>query len=287
MKFLAGFTDTKDIFYVPPAEDKPIFTVMGTIFFIIAACSFVPETLEMLEQRTSYGLSFFFVFGNSLGQWLLVVNFLCLNWREFVGFMGYPFKTTYPFLLVFFELFCPWILFLPCTYLTFIYADREHLAEMTAKRQLLEKVYCISLVVANLVCSIILLLMWGFGGMSDGFNGQFLQKFGDACGYISLILEVIQFIPQYWETIRIRDNGSLSLVMLMIQGPANIANALYMALIRKESVSTYITVIFDGSAECGLLLLCLFFKLYRYVKNDPVDYGQLSSMLLQPIEAVS
>ena len=75
--------------------------------------------------------------------------------------------------------------------------------------------------------------------------------------------------------------------MLSIQGPANLVNGLYMAVIRHESPSTYLTIIFDGAAEMGLLLLCLFFKIYRYVKEEPVDYGHLSSILLTPIEALT
>ncbi|EAY18262.1 hypothetical protein TVAG_253740 [Trichomonas vaginalis G3] len=286
-RWQTGFMDYKEIFYVPPSEDKPIYTVIGTIFFVIAACSFIPETMEMIQQRTSYGLSFFFVWGNSWGQFLLVVNFLCLNYTEFLGFLGYSFKITYPFLLVFFELFCQWILFLPCPYLTFIYADREHTAEKTEKQQLLGKIHCIGLVILNILASVVLLVIWIAGGMHFGFTSKFMTAFGDVCGYISLVLEIFQYLPQYIETIKIRDNGSLSLVMLSIQGPANLVNGLYMAVIRHESPSTYLTIIFDGAAEMGLLLLCLFFKIYRYVKEEPVDYGHLSSILLTPIEALT
>jgi hypothetical protein len=45
---------------------------------------------------------------------------------------------------------------------------------------------------------------------------------------ISTALELGFFIPQMWTTCKLRDGGFLSLLMLEIHRPADLANSLYM-----------------------------------------------------------
>jgi uncharacterized protein with PQ loop repeat len=268
-------------------QDELIWTIIGTIFYIIAFISFIPETMELMVQGTNYGLSLWFAFGNSVGQWLLVVNFLCLNYTEFLGFFGYNFGTSYPALLVFLDLFTQWILFLPCIYLTMIVDDREHDDGLSKKEILKKRINCIGLVIFNVVGSISLLLLWCVLGVTQGFNSKIIKYIGEGCGYLSIILEVIQYVPQYVTTIKIKDNGSLSLLMLEIQGPSALANGLYMAIARHESLSTYGTSLVDAAAQIGLLIICLFFKLCKYIEKSDPDFERLSAILLQPITPVT
>ena len=279
----AGFAD----YFAALQGDEKIWTIIGTIFYVISFISFIPETVELFQQGTNYGLSLWFAFGNSVGQWLLVVNFLCLNYQQFLGFFGYSLSKSFPALLVFLDLFTQWILFLPCIYLTMIVDDREHEDGLSRKQKFRRRAMCIGLVVLNLSLSFILLAIWAGVGSHLGFNCKFLVYVGDICGYLSVVLEIIQYVPQYITTIKLRDNGSLSLLMLEIQGPSALANGLYMAIARHESLSTYATSLVDATAQIGLLVLCLCFKLYKYIEKDETDFEQLSTIVLTPITPVN
>ena len=165
--------------------------------------------------------------------------------------------------------------------------DREHEKGLTKKQILWNRINCIGLVLLNIGSSILLLVLWCVLGTKLGFNSKVIKYIGEICGYLSVILEIIQYVPQYITTIKIKDNGSLSLLMLEIQGPSCLANGLYMAIARHESLSTYATSLVDASAQIGLLVLCWCFKLCRYMEKSDPDYEQLSAVLLQPIVPVS
>ena len=278
----SGFVD----YFAALEGDALVWTIVGTVFYVVAFISFIPETVELFVQGTNYGLSLLFAFGNSVGQWLLVINFLCLNYGEFLGFFGYSFGTSFPALLVFLDLFTQWILFLPCIYLTMIVDDREHEEGLSKKEKMKKRITCIGLVIINIAFSLGLLAVWVILGTKFGFNCKYIVYIGDFCGYISVFLEVLQYVPQYWTTIQIKDNGSLSLLMLEIQGPAALLNGLYMAIARHEKLSTYATSLVDAAAQIGLLILCLCFKLYKYIEKEKTDFEHLSTIVLTPITPV-
>lgn len=275
-----GFMDYRNSF----PETKQAWTIIGTIFYIIGFIAYLPETFELVTSKTNYGLSLLFTFGNSIGQWLLVINFLCLNYDEFLGFFTNDFKTCYPALLVFIELFTQWFLFLPCVYLTLHLDDREHISELPKNKRLLHKIECIGLVILNVIVSLGLLLAWAIIGTRYGFNSPIIEWIGEACGVLSTLLEVLQYVPQFYTTIKIRDNGSLSLLMLEIQGPTALANGIYMAVALGESWTTYSCSLVDASAQLSLLGICLCFKFCKKIKSDNIDYPELSVKVLEAYE---
>ena len=266
------------------ADIEFTWTLIGTLFYIIGLIAFLPETIELIQNGTNYGLSLAFAFGNSLGQWLLVINFLCLNYQEFLGFFNYEFAVSYPSFLVFLDLFTQWILFLPCIYLTMIYEDREFNTNDPPKKRFWAKINCIGLVVINIIISLGLLLLWIFVGTTQGFDCEFLHAFGEFCGMASTVLELIQYIPQFITTIKLRDNGSLSLLMLEIQGPTALANGIYMAVALGESWTTYSCSLVDATAQISLLIICIAFKVCKKTEINETDFSALSVKVLAPLE---
>ena len=278
----SGFFDYRNSF----ADVPMMFTIVGVIVFVVNSLAFLPESYELISNRTNYGLSSLFIFGNSIGQFLLIINFMCLNYTEFCGIFNHPFKVSLPSLVTFFSLFGQWFCFLPCVFLTIVLDDREHMEGMTPKERFRAKLNVIGLVILNVVCSFALLSIWAFLGHKLEFSASLIHHFGEFCGLLSSFLEVLQAIPQIITTIQIRGNGSLSLLMLEIQGPSALLSALYMALALKESFTTYLTVLIEGTSQLTLLTLCLFFKFCKYIQKGQTDYSTMQMTLLKPIDPV-
>ena len=276
----SGFYDYRNSF----ADVNIIFTVIGTIVCLVNSLAFLPESYELLHNRSNYGLSSMFVYGNSIGQFLLIVNFLCLNYDEFSGIFHYGFNVTFSSLLTFFSLFGQWFAFLPVVFLTLVLDDREFTQNQTKKEKLFSKLNVIGLVVLNVVSALGLLYLWSFLGTKIEFSSIYIRRFGELCGIISSIVEVIQAFPQIITTIKIRGNGSLSMLMLEIQGPSALLSALYMAIALKENFTTYLMVLIEGTSQLILLTLCLVFKYFGNNQKGETDYSSMQMRLLKPID---
>ena len=275
MDYRFGYTDV-----------KLIFTIIGTIVCLVNSLAFIPETYELVSNRTNFGLSSSFVYGNSIGQFLLIINFLCLNSEEFCGIFSYNFHVTFSSLLTFFTLFGQWILFLPVVFLTLNLDDREFNKHDTQSEKFWNKFTIIGLVILNIVSSMALLFIWGFLGNYFDFSSIYVRRFGELCGIISSVLEVFQAFPQIYTTIKIRGNGSLSLLMLQIQGPSALFSAFYMAFALNESFTTYLMVLIEGASQITLLCLSLFFKYCGNNEKTDIDYTTLQMKLLNPLDPV-
>jgi hypothetical protein len=86
------------------------------------------------------------------------------------------------------------------------------------------------------------------------------MSYAEVCGSISTALELGFFLPQMWTTCKLKDGGSLSLLMLEIQAPADLANSLYMWLGTGDHWTTWLTVLVNSGEEFTILGTCLVFR---------------------------
>jgi hypothetical protein len=132
-----------------------------------------------------------------------------------------------------------------------------------------------------------LFLIWLFGGVFTGFQSTFIHTCGRLTGVVAFIMELVQFIPQLITTIKLQDNGSLSLLMLEIQAPTNLANGLFMWLGQGDDFTTFASAMLDATQEFTLLGLCIFFKWKKSHAHDKMtDFSAVSMTLLEQIEPV-
>ena len=93
---------------------------------------------------------------------------------------------------------------------------------------------------------------------------------------------MMQFIPQVIKTFKMKDHGSLSVLMLKIQAPTNLGNAFFMWFGEHEDWTTFTASMADGAWEFVLLGLCIY---YDRKKKQLMHEQQEQSMseLSQPI----
>ena len=255
----AGFVDS--LHCCPTVE--PVWQIIGSIFFLVTFISFVPQTVELVQARSSFGIEPLAIFCQSLGHWLLVVNISCFRALDFVGFFQYPTVRAFPRMLIFMSLFFQWMMFVPTIYQAYIYHDREERPARDRRAIWLE--WFKTSGGAILLTTVDLILLAIFVGMSVkfGFESQPVLKYAQTCGTIATLLEFGFFVPQLYTTCKLRDGGSLSLIMLEIQAPADVCNALYMWLGTGDDWTSWLTVMVNGLEEFILLGTCLLFKCIR------------------------
>jgi uncharacterized protein with PQ loop repeat len=251
-----GFIDWAHCFPGVPV----MWQVIGTLFFTVVFISFLPQTTELVTSRSSFGIESIAIFCQSLGHFLLVVNLLSFHAYDFVGFFQYPTMRAFPRIITFFNLFFQWILFLPTVLQLSIYHDRE-IREARGQEQIRSEWYktcaigiCLTLVDLTLVSI--------FVGLATFYNfeTQPICSYAEICGTISTVLEIGFFLPQMYTTCKLKDGGSLSLLMLEIQAPADLANSLYMWLGTGDHWTTWLCVLVNAAEEFTLLGTCLLFK---------------------------
>ena len=263
-----------------------MWTIVGSVFLIVTLVSYLPQTIQIIKDRSSYGISGAYVLAQALGLWFLAYNVICLKSYDFVGMFQYQSVKTFARLLTFVNLFLQWAFYLPAPLLTFIFHDRK--PRESRKENMIRKEWNTSRGFAVLALGVFsaLLVIWSIGGMTKGFKAQIVQFFGETTGVIAFIMELVQFLPQLYTTIKLRDNGSLSLLMLEIQAPTNLANGLFMWLGQGDNITTFASALLDATQEFTLLGLCIYFKWKKSHRVDKTDFSAVSMSILEQIEPV-
>ena len=282
-QLFVGFIDYHFSFPIVPL----ILTLIGTMFFLINFGSYIPEIFLVIKNKSNEGISMLFCICNSTNQCLLLLNVLSLNFHEFAGIFQYSILQTFAALITILTLFFQWFLFLPVVYLNFVFNDQTSIQkEPMSEKKKQYRLMCIYLII-NASAFTIFLIVWLYLGCTVGFNSHLVKTLGGLAGIVSAAIEVLQFIPQFITTIKLRDSGSLSLAMLSVQGPSLLCSGFYMWLVVHEEWTTYVCVIIDGAALISLLILCLFFKFWKMIQNKRGNLTQMSSVILEPILPVT
>jgi uncharacterized protein with PQ loop repeat len=97
-----------------------------------------------------------------------------------------------------------------------------------------------------------------------GGEGVSTISFGATLGGISGIMSGLMWIPQIVYTIRHRDGGSLSLLMLCIQLPGNFAAVYFQAIVEQEGITTFGPYLASGLEQLVLIFILVYFRVRAY-----------------------
>ena len=253
---LQGFIDYDYCFDSVPI----LWIVIGLVFLVISFIAYMPQTLELLDQKTSYGLSTISVYGQTTMQFFQIMNVIHLMAYDYVGLLQHNFGHTFKNYITFLSLFTQWIEYIPVVFLSMMFHDREERSlkdEKAFKRSWIQAMLMVSGCLTTNIC---LLFIWAIIGFKVGFQSNSIQIVGQLYGYIATAIDFCQFIPQLVETCRIRSAGALSLTQLEIQAFSDLAQALFMWLGQGVDLSTYLNGIMDSMSEFLLIFVCFAFK---------------------------
>ncbi|KAK8893944.1 hypothetical protein M9Y10_022373 [Tritrichomonas musculus] len=274
---LAGFTD-----YTSQMETSSsgIWQALGYIIFTGTVISLIPQIHSIIKRRSSYGINPMTPFISNFSQFILLFNIICLRSSDFVAATQVNFFQVLPRLMTFANAFALWIVYLPVIILNTLYFDREKRANRPTED--LHKEWCFNLLFTclNIIGSFIILFIFFILIFVTGIGSKIITSMGKVFGTIALLSVIIQYLPQFVTTCKLRDNGSFSLLLLAIQAPGGTASALFMAIGQNDHWTTWMSTLAASIQQFCLLFLCIIFKIQRRRKKllaEPLLGGQSST----------
>ena len=266
---LNGFVDYTFCF----PESSVTWTIVGSIIVIGSSISIIPQMVNIVKNKTSFGLNPLTIFVSSFSQFILVTNVVSLHDFDFVGFLQFPFARVIPRFLTFMVTFVLWYFYLVIPFLNMIFLDLKLRMKRDNEQIRREKFFARFTAVFLPISASIFILIFLIMGTSKGFNSVLVQGYGGMCGTIATIIGFAQYIPQMITTIKFEDPGSLSLLLLFIQAPGGVANALFMWIGQGDHWTTWISILSASIQQFILIFIILFFKVKKWrIRKMQADY---------------
>ena len=237
--------------------------IIGGIIFLGTIISVIPQLTIIISNRSSYGLNSFSIGFTSFGQFIMIVNLISLHCNDFVGLLQIPINISFPRMMTFINVFTLWFMYFFIPILTNIFFDIESrrnrtLPEIPKERKLNIKIFIILI----LLISILSLLPFIIGYFYS-YGGNFIYQLGKYLGTLASILVFAQYLPQMITTCKLKDTGSLSLMMLSIQGPGGLINTLFMWIGNHDHWTTWLSFMIASLQQLLLLFIGIYFKLTK------------------------
>lgn len=252
----AGFIDYSSVFAVPHAT----WIIVGSVIVVGTVISVLPQIASIIINKSSFGLNPMTLFITTFSQFVLLTNVICFHIEDFMGFLQYPFYQSIPRFLPFLITFALWFCFLVIPFLHLIFFDKELREARPAKQIKREKLMSLVIIILFPSLDFIFLIVYFVIGAVTGFNSSITLNYGKVCGTIATIIGFAQYIPQMVTTIRLKDPGSLSLILLLIQAPGGTANALFMAIAQHDDWTTWISILSASIQQFILIIICVYYK---------------------------
>jgi len=271
----SGFIDYIRCFHVV----KPVWKIAGSLIWLGTALSLLPQLLRIVQNRSSYGISPMFVVLTSVSQFLVVMNMFCLHNADFVGANQISMSRVIPRFLTFFNLFTLWYGYFPVIILLYVFFDMQPRVKRTREKFGIEKKEILLISVGFPIFCVFLYTFFHAMSTKHGYGSQFILGLGKSCGGIASILALIHYIPQFVRTYNLKDHGSFSLLMLGIQAPGGLTNAMVMWIGQGEHWTTFTPMMLSAIQQFLLLGMCLY---YKHIRNSNLNNHLLSDKI-EPI----
>lgn len=251
----SGFVDYSNCYH----KVEPIWIVVGAAITIGTIISVIPQLYNFVKNRSSYGLNSFTVATTSIGQYVNVLNYICLHAADFVGVISYSCATFLPRLLSFINIFMLWYMYIGNTFLNFIFFDKQPRARRNRNAIKLDYKVNLSFSLCLNIANFVLTALYIVFGLLYGFHGAFMRRYGYILGTSGGVIAFAQYAPQIYTTCKLQDPGSLSLILLGIQAPGGTINTLFLAVGNKDNWTTWLPLLVGATQQFILLIICIFF----------------------------
>ena len=251
----AGFIDYSNCYH----KVEPIWIVVGVGITLGTVISVIPQLWNFVKNRSSYGLNSFTVATTSIGQYVNVLNYVCLHGADFIGMISHPCTVFLPRLLSFINIFMLWYMYIGNTFLNFIFFDKQPRQRRTKKDIKLDYKVNLSFSLGLNVTNFVLTALYIIFGLFYGFESESLRRYGHILGTTGGVIAFAQYAPQMYTTCKLQDPGSLSLVLLAIQAPGGTINTLFLAIGNKDNWTTWLPLFVGATQQFILLFICIFF----------------------------
>lgn len=240
-----------------------VWQLVGYVILLGTIVSLLPQIYNLIKRKSSYGMNPMTLFVSNFSQYILVFNIICLRSSDFIAACQVSFFQILPRLMTFLNAFALWIVYLPIIVLNTLYFDREVRPYRQQEAFKGEWIFNRLFLSLNVGGSMIILIIYFTLLLTTGIGSEEITMMGKTFGTIALLAVVVQYLPQFITTCKLRDNGSFSLILLALQAPGGTASALFMAIGQGDHWTTWMSTLAASVQQFTLLFLCIFFKIQK------------------------
>ncbi|AWU77561.1 uncharacterized protein C5L36_0D03005 [Pichia kudriavzevii] len=240
------------VYELPPLRGFVLSIGLGVLIF----GTYVPQHIRILKRRTSEGLSPSYILLGSAASVASLINIFIFTMP---ARRCCPILTRYEcmsslsgFCQILIQTSGSLIIFLLC-----IFATRESLIESRADLLQIRRNFkiLIGYVLANVVTYEYIML----SSLSDDNLNRMFQL-ANLNGVASMLMALMQYIPQLFTTYSLKHPGSLSIPMLCLQAPGGMLWSYSLWVKTNSQWSSWLPYLVSAVMQTFLLCMCLYFK---------------------------
>lgn len=258
MNRFQGFVDYSSCF---PQSDT-LWVVIGWIIFTGTVVSLIPQIQIIISKKSSFGLNSFSIIITSFGQFIILINIMCLRSSDFMGAKQQPLTRVMDRFMTFLNAFVLWILYLCVLFLNYVFFDTTTRSFRSDQQIRNERRRSIVMTIVGVCAQLGAIIVYVAVVFTTGFDSGVMRNLGKLLGSLSCGLVFTQYLPQMITTCRLKNHGSLSLILLGIQAPGGAVNAMFMCFGQSDHWTTWMSTLSAAIQQFVLLGICLMFR-YR------------------------
>ncbi|KAL0224500.1 hypothetical protein P9112_003890 [Eukaryota sp. TZLM1-RC] len=236
----------------------PTSITIGTLLLLGTILSTLPQHFRIIKKRSSHGISPFFLFLANVGQFSVALSSVIFGITHLEACSIVGFWKCYPTILAMLNLVGLFVIYFPITVLFLVFFD--------GKRKEFNLSVTLLITFCTYAASLLFFSFYLF--KNYGKCNIYLLEIGSIAGLISTGINILQFVPQIIKTYKLKNGGSFSLAMLLIQAPGA-AIMLFFLIISGENFSVWLSYFTSASQQLILLSLLIKYRKNSAHKGDP------------------
>lgn len=242
--------------------EEPYKYVLGILLALGAVVSYIPQIYSLIKSKKHKGISEFSLWILVLGCYSLVYNVLVLNWWKFQCYKSCSFWICTADLMPVIQITMGFLMAFPL-YLTFMRYKIKN-----SNRKIIHDLGYILIFIVFVLTTFIVSLSEKY--IVTNNIGFFHVSAWIAGAIVSPICSCLVWIPQIIHLIRYKDQGSLSLVMFIIQTPGN-GVIIVFQLLYHQDWTTWVSYVVTLVEQTIIIIILLILKYNKHKQNKLLD----------------
>ncbi|KAH0795217.1 PQ loop repeat family protein [Histomonas meleagridis] len=177
-------------------------------------------------------------------------------------------------MLTFINGFLLWFIYFPVVCYCLVFFDQEPRPVRDAEKIKRERKLSILFVGLCFLCNFLLVCLFIGFIFNYGLGSKQVEYTGKTLGTVSFVFALITWIPQIVTTIRLRDPGSFSIILLLLQAPGGTLSSLFMMIGQGDDWSTWLGSLTAAIQMYVLLGFCIYFKYKKRKAQKAAEFSK-------------
>lgn len=253
-------------------DQKPIIDYILGSGLCLAVISYIPQYISLIKSKQHKGVSELSLFILNVGGACQAANTIILNWYLFDCYTHCNFWLCSGNLLSVWQIVIGWIMVIPL-YIIFLRFKMRHNTRWRSSKRYC--IYDLAFILSYVLFLVVILIVGLAEKETVNDSRNFFVIFSQVLGILSAICSCVVWIPQIIKLIRTRNQGSLSLLMFIIQTPGNLIIIMFQAVLFKQNWSTWISYVVTFVEQLIILVILL---VYKFGKCKFIESNSLSAL---------